>query len=60
MRALWRESGWRVSLPLASAGYVLAWSHFPPYGAIAGLALGISVWQYLVLKRRVAEPTTAS
>jgi len=54
--ALWRESGWRVSLPLASAGYGLAQSHFPPYGAIAGLALGISVWQYLVLKRRVGEP----
>ena len=51
--ALWRDYGWRVSLPLATAGYVLAQSHFPPYGAIAGLALGIAVWQYLVLKHRV-------
>jgi hypothetical protein len=51
--ALWRGYGWRVSVPLASAGYVLARSHFPPYGAIAGLALGIAVWQYLVLEQRV-------
>src|SRR5262245_3594608 len=50
--ALWRDYGWRVALPLASAGYVLAQSHFPPYGAIAGLALGIAVWQHLVLKQR--------
>ena len=26
--ALWRDYGWRVSVPLASAGYVLAQSHF--------------------------------
>lgn len=52
--ALWRDYGWRVSAPLALAGYVLARSHFPPYGAIAGLALGIAVWQYLVLKQRAS------
>ena len=52
--ALWRDYGWRVSVPLAAAGYLLAKSHFPPYGAFAGLALGIAVWQYLVLKQRVA------
>jgi hypothetical protein len=51
--ALWRGYGWRVSVPLASAGYVLAQSHFPPYGAIAGLALWIAVWQHLVLKQRI-------
>ena len=51
--ALWRDYGWRVSVPVASAGYVLAQSHFPPYGAIAGLALGIAVWQYLLLQQRV-------
>jgi hypothetical protein len=44
--AVWRDHGWRASVPLAVAGYVLAQSHFPPYGAIAGLALGIAVWQY--------------
>ena len=53
--ALWRGYGWRVSVPLAAAGWVLAKSHFPPYGAIAGLALGIAVWQYLVLERRVGD-----
>lgn len=53
--ALWRNHGWRVSVPLASAGYLLAKSHFPPYGALAGLALGIAVWQYLVLAQRVAR-----
>jgi hypothetical protein len=53
--AVWRDYGWRVSAPLAVAGYVLAQSHFPPYGAIAGLALGIAVWQYLVLTQRVGE-----
>jgi hypothetical protein len=54
--ALWRVCGWRVSVPLASAGYALAQSHFPPYGAIAGLALGIAVWQYLALTPRDGEP----
>jgi hypothetical protein len=53
--AVWRDYGWRVSVPLAVAGYVLARTHFPPYGAIAGLALGIAVWQYLVRERRVGE-----
>ena len=52
--ALWRDYGWRVSVPLALAGYVLAQSHFPPAGAIAGLALGIAVWQYLVTKQYLA------
>jgi hypothetical protein len=54
--AVWRDYGWRVSVPLALAGYVLAESHFPPYGAIAGLALGIAVWQHLVLERRIGAP----
>ena len=26
-------------------------SHFPPYGIVAGFALGIAVWQYLILER---------
>ena len=51
--ALWRDYGWRVSVPLAAAGWVLTKSHFPPYGVIAGLALGIAVWQYLILERSV-------
>ena len=51
--ALWRDYGWRVSVPLAATGYVLAQSHFPPYGAVAGFLLGLAVWQYLVLEQRV-------
>ena len=58
--ALWRDFGWRVSVPLAAAGYVLAQSHFPPYGAVAGLALGIAVWQYLMLERRVSVESQKS
>ena len=59
--ALWRDYGWRVSVPLAAAGYVLAQSHFPPNGAIAGLALGVAVWQYLVLEQRVrGQPSPAN
>ena len=53
--ALWRDYGWRVSLPLAVAGYVLSKSHFPPFGIVAGLALGIAVWQYLTLGRLVPD-----
>jgi hypothetical protein len=52
--ALWRDHGWRVSVPLAVAGYVLARSHVPPYGVVAGVALGIAVWQYLVPRERAA------
>jgi hypothetical protein len=55
--AVWREYGWRVSVPLAVAGLVLARSHFPPYGAIAALALGLAVSQYLVIKRRPTGDT---
>ena len=54
--ALWRNYGWRVSIPLAAAGWVLSKSHFPPYGIVAGIALGIAVWQYLILGRLVADP----
>ena len=50
--ALWRTYGWRVSVPLAAAGWVLSKSHFPPDGIVAGFALGIAVWQYLILERR--------
>ena len=51
--ALWRDYGWRVSMPLAAAGWVLSKSHFPPFGVVAGIALGIAVWQYLLLGRRI-------
>jgi hypothetical protein len=47
--ALWRERGWRVSVPLALAGIAMAADHMPPFGAVAGVMLGIAVWQ---LRRR--------
>jgi len=53
--ALWRDYGWRVSVPLAAAGWVLSKGHFPPDGIIAGFVLGIAVWQYLILGRRVGD-----
>lgn len=45
--ALWRPRGWRVAIPLAAAAIAMGISHFPPYGAIAGVALAIAVWQFL-------------
>ena len=44
--ALWRQHGWRVSLPLAGAGGLMGWSHFPPHGTAAGVLFGVAVWQY--------------
>ena len=54
--ALWRDYGWRVSVPLAAAGWTLSKGHFPPYGIVAGVALGVAVWQYLILERRHGAP----
>ena len=54
--ALWRTSGWRVSLPLAVAGWALAKSHFPPYGEVAGLALLVAVWQHTARARSAERP----
>jgi hypothetical protein len=55
--AVWRDYGWRLSVPLAAGGYALGQSHFPPYGAIGGLAFAIAVWQYFALKQRVIGTT---
>jgi len=51
--ALWRESGWQVGLPLALAGVAMALDHMPPFGVVAGLTLGIAVWQFLLREGRV-------
>jgi hypothetical protein len=45
--ALWRECAWHVGLPLAVSAVAMSLSHSPPYGAVAGIMLGISVWQFL-------------
>ena len=53
--ALWRDYGWRVSVPLAAAGWILSKGHFPPYGVLAGFALGLAVWQYLTRTARTHD-----
>jgi hypothetical protein len=45
--AVWSTRGWRVSLPLAVAGWALGKSHFPPLGEAAGLALLVAAWMHL-------------
>jgi len=51
--ALWRQGGWRVGLPLALAGVAMALDHMPPFGAVAGVMLGIAVWQLRQRERGV-------
>ncbi len=45
--ALWQDSGWRVAVPLALGGLVMAYSHFPPHGAVAGVLLSLAAWLFL-------------
>jgi hypothetical protein len=40
----WRR-GLRIAVPLVLGGAAFAQSHFPPYGAIAGLLLAVAAWQ---------------
>jgi hypothetical protein len=54
--AVWREAGWRVGLPLAGAGLVLGADHSAPFGAVAGLLLGLAVWPFLTREHRHAAP----
>jgi hypothetical protein len=58
---LWQERGWRVALPLALGGAAMFYSHFPPFGAIAGAILSIAAWQFLTPKgqptQRAAAPS---
>jgi hypothetical protein len=48
--ALWQDRGWlrglRIGGPLVLGGAAFAQSHFPPYGAVAGLLLAIAAWQF--------------
>jgi hypothetical protein len=38
-----------VVVPLALGGTALFYSHFPPFGAIAGTMLAVAAWQFLTL-----------
>jgi hypothetical protein len=48
--ALCQDRGWRrglrIAVPLALGGAGFAQSHFPPYGAVAGVFLAIAAWQF--------------
>jgi hypothetical protein len=50
--ALWQETGWRVALPLLAGGVAMTYSHFPPFGAVAGAFLSIAAWQFIVIEPR--------
>ena len=53
--ALWQERGWRVALPLALGGAAMFYSHFPPFGAIAGAMLSIAAWQFLTHRNQTEQ-----
>ena len=48
--ALCQDRGWRrglrIAVPLVLGGAAFAQSHFPPYGAVAGVLLAIAAWQF--------------
>jgi hypothetical protein len=47
--ALCQHRGWRrglrIGVPLVLGGAAFAESHFPPYGAVAGVLLAVAAWQ---------------
>ena len=48
--ALCQDRGWRrglrIAVPLVLGAAAFSQSHFPPYGALAGVLLGIAAWQF--------------
>src|SRR5262249_23552656 len=56
--AVWRDWGWQVATPLALAGVFMTLDHAPPFGTLAGILLGVAVWQYLARERRRLEHVT--
>jgi hypothetical protein len=48
--ALCQDRGWhrglRIAAPLVLGGAAFAQSHFPPFGAMAGVLLAIAAWQF--------------
>jgi hypothetical protein len=51
--ALCQDRGWRrglqIAVPLVLGGGAFAQSHFPPYGAVAGVLLAIAAWQFFAI-----------
>jgi len=48
--AICQHRGWhqglRIAVPLVLGGAAFAQSHFPPFGAVAGVFLAIAAWQF--------------
>jgi hypothetical protein len=48
--ALCQDRGWRrglrIAVPLGLGGAAFAESHFPPFGAVAGVLVAIAAWQF--------------
>ena len=48
--ALCQDRGWqrglRISAPLVAGAAAFAQSHFPPFGAVAGVLIAIAAWQF--------------
>ena len=55
--AVWRELGRRVRPPLAVAGLTLGFDHSMPFGAVAGIMLGLPLWQFLTREQRHPAPS---
>ena len=63
--ALYQDRGWRrglrTAVPLVAGGAAFAQSHFPPFGAGAGVLLAIAAWQFLETSRTANhEPRTTN
>ena len=63
--ALCQDRGWRrglrIAVPLALGGAAFAQSHFPPYGAVAGVFLAVAAWQLVATspaETSAADPVT--
>ena len=61
--ALCQDRGWRrglrIAIPLVLGGAAFAQSHFPPYGAVAGVLLAIAAWQFFATAPARAATTDA-
>jgi hypothetical protein len=57
--AFWTERRRYVALPLGLAGLAMSVDHAPPFGALAGLMLGVAVWQFLT-RSAVARTNVAT
>jgi hypothetical protein len=61
--ALCQDRGWRrglrIAVPLVLGGAAFAQSHFPPYGAVAGVLVAIAAWQFFATSSSTREAVAA-